>query len=230
MITQQARLKFFAGFVPKETGCWEWTGKLRNQYPAVRVNGKPMSAHRLSWVLSGNELQDGLFVCHHCDNPRCVRPSHLFLGTSGDNTRDAARKGRLAGRKNFKGIVYRTTVCKNGHDVTDPDNIYVYDLGYRHRVCKLCQREWLDRKRAQRPERGLTQLQQEAIRLIVESGKEWVTPMMVGASNGSWHSQTFLQLTRKGILESRNRSLGGVRPHKMYRIDTRVSWLGWRGY
>lgn len=76
--------------------CWEWQGaQLRHGYGSVgRINGQSWQAHRLSWVLAHGPIPPGLCVCHHCDNPRCVRPAHLFLGTRKDNNDDKEQKGR----------------------------------------------------------------------------------------------------------------------------------------
>lgn len=75
--------------------CWEWTGhRDRLGYGKLTVDGKGMLAHRVSFRLAYGLLPDDLCVCHHCDNPSCVRPDHLFLGTRGDNNRDRAAKGR----------------------------------------------------------------------------------------------------------------------------------------
>jgi hypothetical protein len=87
--------------VQKSDGCWLWTGhrfrKLGNRggYGQVRnLSGRATVAHRVSWVLTHGEIPSGLMVCHRCDNPPCVRPDHLFLGTNSDNMRDMAAKGR----------------------------------------------------------------------------------------------------------------------------------------
>lgn len=87
----------FWGKVRKSDGCWVWTGT-RNKagYGVMYPNGKPKRelTHRISWWLSNGPIQEGLLVLHQCDNPPCVRPSHLFLGTHADNVHDCIRKGR----------------------------------------------------------------------------------------------------------------------------------------
>lgn len=84
--------------VVKTEGCWLWTGKSFSSYGygLLHIRGRGMvRAHRLSWEIHHGLIPDGLWVLHHCDVPRCVRPDHLFLGTHADNMADAHRKGRL---------------------------------------------------------------------------------------------------------------------------------------
>lgn len=80
--------------VAKSAGCWEWTGsRHRNGYGQFYYRG-PAMAHRVSWELANGPVPDGMLVCHRCDNPPCVRPDHLFLGTQADNLVDMVSKGR----------------------------------------------------------------------------------------------------------------------------------------
>jgi len=81
--------------VQKSDTCWEWTGA-RLKYGLLSVKGRPRWAHRVSWVLTYGTIPPGLCVLHHCDNPPCVRPDHLFLGTTLENIADRDRKGRQA--------------------------------------------------------------------------------------------------------------------------------------
>lgn len=82
--------------VERTPGCWLWTGEKNSKgYGRFRKNGQWHLAHRFSWEAFKGPLSDGLCVLHRCDNPRCVNPKHLFLGTQTDNMRDCANKGRL---------------------------------------------------------------------------------------------------------------------------------------
>lgn len=91
------QVKRFHSSYRKTRGCWVWTGSLvkdRGGYGRFHANGKSYRAHRLSWQLHHGRWPGNLFVCHKCDNPRCVRPDHLFLGTTDDNMADMVSKGR----------------------------------------------------------------------------------------------------------------------------------------
>jgi hypothetical protein len=83
--------------VDKSAGCWLWTGnKLPSGYGTFRMRpGSMYYAHRLSWAIHYGPIPIGVYVCHKCDNPSCVRPEHLFLGSNSDNIRDSIRKGRF---------------------------------------------------------------------------------------------------------------------------------------
>lgn len=81
------------------TACWTWVGskseKGYGRLSAGKHRASPLRAHRVSWELHKGPIPDKMFVLHNCDNPTCVNPDHLFIGTARDNTRDMVRKGRL---------------------------------------------------------------------------------------------------------------------------------------
>jgi len=78
-----------------ETTCWNWKRcKTDRGYGLATVDGKAWRAHRYSYILAHGMFDLNLFVCHHCDNPSCVNPAHLFLGTVQDNITDKMKKGR----------------------------------------------------------------------------------------------------------------------------------------
>lgn len=92
--------------IKSENECWEWLmSKDKCGYGRLMFNSIREKAHRISWKLINGEIPDGLYVCHKCDNPSCVNPKHLFLGTQKDNMVDMRKKNRqpsVLGEKNPK--------------------------------------------------------------------------------------------------------------------------------
>ena len=78
-----------------ESGCWIWTACSNGDgYGLIAINSQPSRAHRVSWSLHKGIIPDGVNVLHKCDNPSCVNPDHLFLGTQQDNVTDMIQKNR----------------------------------------------------------------------------------------------------------------------------------------
>lgn len=83
-----------------EDACWPWTGYCRpSGHGQISVNrGRLEGTHRLAWMLAnGTDVPPRMYVCHHCDNPPCCNPAHLYVGTPKDNSQDAVDRGRSRG-------------------------------------------------------------------------------------------------------------------------------------
>lgn len=125
--------------------CWEWQGRVAwNGYGAfdMTVDGRnsPQRAHRMAYLATFGAIPPGLDVCHHCDNRRCVRPDHLFVGTRKDNMQDAVRKGRVQRYNAAK------THCPRGHTLADA----LVDRRRGWRRCRECHRLKMVRDNARR--------------------------------------------------------------------------------
>jgi hypothetical protein len=120
--------------------CWVFTGhRTVDGYGRIRHNGRESNAHRVAYELARGPIPAGLVVCHRCDNPPCVNPAHLWLGTQADNIADMDAKGRRVAPGSL------VTHCPRGH-AYDEANTHVATTGSRH--CRACGAEKARAKRA----------------------------------------------------------------------------------
>jgi hypothetical protein len=90
----------FWKYVRKTDSCWEWIGaKFPRGYGSIKINGKTRHATQVCWELMRGPILGGMWVLHRCDNPPCVNPEHLYLGTAADNGRDRAERSPYRGEK-----------------------------------------------------------------------------------------------------------------------------------
>ena len=123
----------FAKFTNIRLGqCWNWTGSGRERYGTIRINGKTLSAHRVSYCLFVGPIPKNLMILHSCDNKSCVNPNHLSVGTHEENMRQV--KERIT--KQYSDI------CKRGHSDWTSNG--------KNRTCRICRIE-----REQQTRRGI---------------------------------------------------------------------------
>lgn len=163
-------------FINEASKCWEWFHvKDKNGYGKVFWK-KHWRAHRLSYFLFVNQnLADGI-VCHKCDNPSCINPDHLFVGTWLSNMQDKVSKGRLRnqhmGKKN----------CKHGHEFTDENTI----KNGNRRICRNCYESRWKKRNA----KIITPIEKEKIResgvgTFCKNGHEFVSSNTLVFKNGT---------------------------------------------
>lgn len=137
-----AEFKRFDSKVYKShTGCWEWkNSRDKDGYGIFWFEGRNERAHRISVLMYKNMLvPKNLIALHSCDNPPCVNPNHLKIGTSSDNARDAFYKGRRKAPPGQKtGTIRMKNACKRGHDLTLADSVYYVFVSAKNRVQRAC--------------------------------------------------------------------------------------------
>lgn len=118
-------------------GCWEWQGtKGTFGYGVARAWKRQTTAHRRAWELWHGSIPEGVHVLHRCDNPPCVRPDHLFLGTPADNVMDMIAKGRRG-----RPAPPLKTHCRHGHELAGANVVERrHTDGHVFRACRACAR------------------------------------------------------------------------------------------
>jgi hypothetical protein len=125
-----AAVYFYSKTKVAPNGCWEWQlFRDKDGYGRLKVKQRMKRAHRVSFELSVGSTKN-LSVLHRCDNPPCVNPDHLFLGSMKDNMQDKLKKGRLKNQNTLK------VFCKRGHEF---DKFRLRN-GKITRECKQCER------------------------------------------------------------------------------------------
>lgn len=132
--------------INKTETCWLWTATARSPmgHGGFYFKRKTLQAHRFAYEIWNGKIPDGLLVCHKCDNPPCVNPDHLFLGTHRDNTEDRINKGRIlynwSGFKKYPSHTKRKRkqkeICIRGHNFRANEKF----LPGGQRYCSICRK------------------------------------------------------------------------------------------
>lgn len=136
VLAPDAVARRFWSKVDKSGDCWLWLAGISGHgYAQFYFGGKQTNASRYALEQKiGRPLQRDELACHRCDNTRCVRPDHLFVGTASENMLDAVRKGRLPSANREK------THCMRGHEFTPENTLRPANEPHR-RKCRQCRRD-----------------------------------------------------------------------------------------
>ena len=137
---QSKSLARFWAKVDKSAECWNWTGiRDKDGYGKHRpgVGLLYMRTHRFSWMIANGDIPEGAHVLHRCDNRRCVRPDHLFLGDNRANIDDMVAKGRsIRGEKNYRARLNAAQVIEIRKRVNGGD--FIRAIAREYGVTKAC--------------------------------------------------------------------------------------------
>ena len=121
--------------------CWNWTGKLNKKgYGRFRFNGVTWLAHRYSYAKLKGKI-GGMYVLHNCDNPSCINPNHLKLGTAADNAKDAASKDRMSKKLSHKDVKKILQLKKQGMNMKDITKLFNVEYSMISRICNGSRRK-----------------------------------------------------------------------------------------
>jgi hypothetical protein len=134
--------RFWSKIDQSTVGCWNWLAcKNSDGYGKFVFGGFNWSVHRLCWKLTKGGIPDGMLVCHRCDNPSCVNPDHLFLGTDADNSRDAAIKDRRSQKLTIDQVIEVRRLVDTGSSQKEVGNLFGVNPATISRICSFDRRQ-----------------------------------------------------------------------------------------
>lgn len=119
-----------------ESECWNWlSAKNISEYGQIEYNGNTIPSHRISWMIHNGEIPKDLYVLHRCNNPKCVNPKHLYIGTQNDNMKQMVNDGRSCyGERHWCSKLNWDTVNKIREEYANDKNVTIHGLSDRYRM------------------------------------------------------------------------------------------------